>query len=121
MERASLDSNQRVSNYFENWWLKRSSEFKDHLLADGFALTVFLHGVCVGVPQLSGREVAHLRLQALDSSSVDWYDQEPLVAGDQDPMMRFCTDRTTSGSAGKMLPYSHHRQCTVATSVWKNT
>ncbi|KAG9319057.1 hypothetical protein KVV02_003861, partial [Mortierella alpina] len=120
MKRASLDANQRAAKYFDNWWLKRSPVFKSHVLADGFALTVFHRGVCVGVPQLSGREVAHLRLQAQGSTSMDWYDQEPLVAGDRDPIRRFSTDRLTYGRDMKMLPYSHRRQCTVAASVWKN-
>ncbi|OAQ22288.1 hypothetical protein K457DRAFT_890221 [Linnemannia elongata AG-77] len=118
---ASLDSNQRTTNYFERWWLKRSSEFKSHVLADGLVVTVFLHGVCVGVPQLSERDVAHLRLQAQDSTSIDWYDHEPLVAGDRNPMERFSKDRTTSGRDKKMLPYSHRHQCTVAASAWKNS
>ncbi|KAF8951430.1 hypothetical protein BGZ52_011870 [Haplosporangium bisporale] len=101
--------------YGRSWFV-----FKSRVQADGFALTVFHCGICVGVPQLSGREVAHLRLQTQGSTSIDWYDHKPLVAGDRDPMKRFSTDRTTSGRDKKMLPYSHRRQCTVAASAWKN-
>lgn len=94
--------------------------FKSNVQAEGFVLTVFLRGVCVSVPQLSDHELAHFRLLARGSTSIDWYDHEPLVAGDRDPMKRFSTDRITSGSDKKMLPYSHCRQCTVAASTWKN-
>lgn len=121
MERASLSPDQRADSYFVLWWLKRSFVFRSRVQADGFTLTVFRCGVCVGIPQLSGREVAHLRLQVRGSTSIDWYDQEPLAAGNRDPMKQFSTDRTTSGSDKKMLPYSHRRQCTVAASVWKNS
>ncbi|KAF9342054.1 hypothetical protein BGX26_008500, partial [Mortierella sp. AD094] len=120
MKTASLSLDQRSVRYFTYWWFGRRFVFKSRVQADGFALTVFLRGVCVGVPNLSGREVAHLRLQTQGSTSIDWYDHEPLVAGDRDPMKQFTTDRTTSGRDKKMLPYSHRRQCTVAASGWKN-
>ncbi|KAF8950165.1 hypothetical protein BGZ46_004696, partial [Entomortierella lignicola] len=102
------------------WWFGRRSVSKCRVQADGFALTVFLHGVCVSVPNLSGREVAHLRLQVQGSTSIDRYDHEPLVASDRDPMKQFTTDRTTSCRDKKMRPYPHHLQCTVAASAWKN-
>ncbi|KAG0324734.1 hypothetical protein BG004_003376, partial [Podila humilis] len=122
MERASADLAQRAANYFMAWWPGRGRRlmFKSRIQAEGFVLTVFLRGVCVGAPQFSGREVAHLRLQAQGSASIDWYDHEPLAAGDRDPMKQFSTDRTTFGNDKKILPYSHCRQCTVAASAWKN-
>ncbi|KAI9240570.1 MAG: hypothetical protein BYD32DRAFT_433910 [Podila humilis] len=120
LKRASLSPDQRSATYFVLWWFGRRFVFKSRVQADGFALTVFHCGICAGVPQLSGREVAHLRLQTQGSTSIDWYDHKPLVAGDRDPMKRFSTDRTTSGRDKKMLPYSHRRQCTVAASAWKN-
>jgi len=52
-------------------------------------------------------------------TSTDWYDHEPLVAGDRDPMKRSSTDPTTYGDK-KMLFYSHRRQCAVAAPSWKN-
>ncbi|KAF9324281.1 hypothetical protein BG006_000692, partial [Podila minutissima] len=120
MEKASADPEQRAASYFEAWCHGRSLMFQSRVQADGFVLTVFLRGVCVGAPQFSGREVAHLRLQAQGSVSIDWYDHEPLAAGDRDPMKQFSTDRITSGIDKKILPYSHRRQCTVAASAWKN-
>ncbi|KAK3825741.1 MAG: hypothetical protein J3Q66DRAFT_436758 [Benniella sp.] len=51
-----------------------------------------------------GREVAHLRLQARDSVAMDLYDHEPLVIGDENPMRRFSTDRTTSGGRREDAP-----------------
>ena len=116
-----MDPAQRAAGYFALWWRGRKLVFKSRVQADGFALTVFFLGVCVGVPNLSGRQVAHLRFQARGSTSLDWYDHEPLVAGNRDPMKQFSTDRTTSSADKRMLPYSHHRQCTVAASLWKNT
>ncbi|KAG0266457.1 hypothetical protein BGZ95_003045, partial [Linnemannia exigua] len=120
MEKASADPAQRSVNCFEAWWRSRSLTFKSRVQAEGFVLTVFLHSVCVGAPQFSGREVAHLRLQANGPTSIDWYDHEPLAAGDRDPMRQYTTDRTTSCNDNKILPYSHRRQCTVAASAWKN-
>lgn len=120
MRRASKDTAQRASDYFVLWWRGRKLVFESRYQADGLVLTVFLHGVCVGAPYLSGREVAHLRLQAQGTTSTDWYNHASLSAGNCDPMKQFTTDRITSGSDKKLLPYSHHRQCTVAASAWKN-
>ncbi|KAF9322459.1 hypothetical protein BG006_002367 [Podila minutissima] len=121
-KRVSADPAQKAASYFAQWWRGRSLVFKSRDQASGFVLTVFLRGVCVGAPRFSGREVAHLRLkaQAQGSTSIDWYDHESLTAGDRDPMKQFTTDRITSDSDKKILPYSHRRQCTVAASAWKN-
>ncbi|OAQ29382.1 hypothetical protein K457DRAFT_125860 [Linnemannia elongata AG-77] len=120
MRRASTDVAQRAAGYFTLWWRRRKLIFESRYQAGGLVLTVFLRGVCVGAPHFSGREVAHLRLQAQSSTSIDWYDHVSLSAGNCDPMKQFTTDRITSGSDKKILPYSHHRQCTVAASAWKN-
>jgi hypothetical protein len=64
MRRASTDVAQRAAGYFALWWHGRKLVFESRYQADGLVLTVFLRGVCVGAPYFSGREVAHLRLQA---------------------------------------------------------
>ncbi|KAF9129863.1 hypothetical protein BGX30_013729 [Mortierella sp. GBA39] len=120
MRRASADAAQRAAGYFTLWWRGGKLIFESRYQADGLVLTVFLRGVCMGAPYLSGREVAHLRLQAQGSTSIDWYDHVSLSAGNYDPMKQFTTNRITSGSDEKILPYSHPRQCTVAASAWKN-
>ena len=71
MRMASRDITQRASDYFELWWRARKLEFKSRYQADGLVLTVFLSGVCVGAPGLSGREVAHLRLRAQSCTAID--------------------------------------------------
>jgi hypothetical protein len=115
-----MSLHQRANKYFEQWSIKRKSVFESRVHADSFVFTVFLCGICVGVPQLSDHELAHLRLLARGSASIDWYDNGPLIAGDRDPMQQFSTDRITPGSDKKMLPYSDFRQCTVAASLWNN-